>query len=406
MQVREMRTEDVREFALLYRGAYPGTGVTLNEAIEAMERRMAAPDMQLLIAVDDSNKILGGLTLFDFTIYHGTSELKMGGIGAVAVGLDAKKHGVAKVLLEDTLKRMKEADVPVSILYPFRHDFYQQMGWGQVGEVKEFKFLPASLPVYPERQYVRRFADSDLEGLKLCYDEVARQGNCMIKRADYHWERKLKPVPDLFVFEKDGQIQGYMQVAFIKNPTSFLNYEMEVQEIIYTTQEAYFGLLGFISSQHDQMAAVIHYTQRTDPFHHLLKEPRRSPEVINGLYHNSQRIGAGWMYRLVDVEKAMTARTYNDADLDVTFVLEDSFLPENSDNYHLTLSGGKPTLVRGETSKYQVKTDISTFAQLFTNYLTFSQAAQIRKIEISDPAIIPQLEAAFKQPEPRMLHFF
>ena len=407
MQVREMKVQDVEEYAQLYRGAYPGTGMSMAEASEGLSRRLEAPDLKCLVLEGENGKLLGGLTMHDFTIYHGGSELKMGGIGSVAVALDAKKSGVAKILLADALERMLKADVMVSTLYPFRHDFYQQMGWGQVGEVKEFKFAPSSLPVYPERRWVRRFKNEDLPGVQKCYDQFAMGGNCTAKRPELFWERKMKVSPDLFVYEKDGQIEGYVQIAFPKDGPTFLHYDMSIVELVYNTQEAYFGILGFIASQFDQVASVYYYTRRSDPFHFLLKEPRRAQDLFNRLYHFSQKVGVGWMYRLVDMEKALRARAnYNGANLDVTFVIEDSFLPRNSGSYHFVLKDGKPTVTRGEENEYIVKTDISTFAQLFTNYMTFSQAMQIRKAEVSNPAVLKALEEAFLQPEALMMEFF
>lgn len=407
MKMRQLREQDLMEYAVLYRSAYPGAGFNNDTAYDALRKRLDLGDQKTLVAVDESERILGGLTLIDYTIYQNYNELKMCGIGSVCVGLDAKKQGVARFMMETALQEMAQNDVPVSILYPFRHDFYQQMGWGQVGEVKEFKFAPASLPTYAERKHVRRYREGDLDGMKRCYDAFARPMNCMGQRADYNWVRRASICPDWFVYEEDGEIQGYVHITFKKHDTSFLVNDIIIQELIYTSQKAYFGLLGFLASQFDQIESIYYYTRRNDPFHHLLKEPRRENDIFNRLYHYAQRIGVSWMFRVINVAKALESRcNYRGANLDVTFDIEDSFVPGNSDKYTLILRDGKPQVIRGQESKYRVNVNISTFSQIFVNYLTLQDAVQIGRARVNDPSIIPLLDKAFALPEAFLLEFF
>ncbi|MCK4258259.1 MAG: GNAT family N-acetyltransferase [Halanaerobiales bacterium] len=407
MRIRELRKEDLKEYAIINNNAYPGAKRTLEQTMEQLEKSMEYEHTQTFVAIDDYDKILGGLILLDFTIYQNYNELKMGGIGGVCVGLDSKKQGVAKMLVEDALQRMVEKELPISILYPFRHDFYQKMGWGQVGEVKEFKFPPSSLPVYPGRESVRGYRDSDLEGIKQCYEHFARSGNCTVKRTDNLWNLKMKHKPNIFVYEEDGVIQGYMQIGFDTSDPSFLKNDLKVIEMIYVNQHAYFGLLGFTASQLDQFDSVIYCTRRNDPFHHLLKEPCRDNQILHGLYHYSQKIGLGWMFRVLNVEKALMGRkNYQGANLEVTFEIEDSFLPQNSGSYTFVLNDGKPEVYRDRESANKIKLDISTFSQLYANYLTFSDAVNLGKAEVSDQDILSSLEKAFILPEPQMLEYF
>lgn len=407
MKMRELREQDLMEYAVLYRSAYPGAGYTNETAYDALRKRLELSDQKTLVAVDASDRLLGGLTLIDYTIYQNYNELNMCGIGSVCVALDAKKQGVARFMMEAALKEMVQKDVPVSILYPFRHDFYQKMGWGQVGEVKEFKFAPGSLLNYPERKYVRRYREGDLAGIKRCYDAFARPMNCMGQRPDDNWARRAAMRPDWFVYEENGEIQGYIHITFKKHETSFLVNDIVVQEMVYTHQRAYFGLLGFLASQADQIERIYYYTRRNDPFHHLLKEPRRESEIFNRLYHSAQRIGVSWMFRVVNVAKALESRrNYRGANLDVTFVIEDSFVSGNCGSYTLVLRDGKPQVTRGDGSSYRVVLDIATFSQIFTNYLNLHDAVQIGRASVNDPEIIPFLDKAFALPEPFLLEFF
>lgn len=406
MESRELQREQIKEFVEIYHDAYPGPNLTHAHWEEMIQKRFDREDMSTIIAVDENDRILGGLKLIDYTLYQKYNQLPAGGIGGVCVSLDAKKRGVAKFLMEDAVRRMKEAGKIVSILYPFRQDFYNNMGWGQVGELKEFRFKPASLELYPERQWVRRYQSKDLGQVKECYEEFARQGNCLAVRKEITWENKMLAKPSFYVYEKDGKIEGYIHVSFQKGK-SMLSYDMVVKEMVNISQEAYFGLLGFIASQFDQVENVTYYTHSKDPFHHLLKEPRREEELFNLLYHYSQRVGIGWMFRVLDVEKALIARlNYNAANLEVTFVIEDSFCSEQSGSYLLTLIDGKPKVVCGGESSFRVKLDISTFSQFFAGYLSLQDAMLLRKAEVSDESMVSALDHAFNLPAPRLMEFF
>ncbi len=406
MLIRELREEDLLEYGMVYTNAYPGFKRPIEQIVEVLRNGFEEVHTQTLVGVDENGKIQGGFKLLDFSIYQNYNEFKMGGIGGVCVSLDAKKQGVAKQLIKEALRRMIEKDIPISILYPFRHDFYEKMGWGQVGEVKEFKFAPSSLPLYPEREFIRGYQDKDLDGIKECYERFAKSGNCTVKRTENLWNAKMKHRPNMFVYEEEGVIEGYMVIGFDRKESSPLRNDLRILEMVYTTQRAYFGLLGFIASQFDQFESVIYATRRNEPFHLLLKESRREHEIIHGLYHYSQKVGLGWMLRVIDVKKALLGRmNYNATNLDVTFIIEDSFLPENSGSYTFILNDGKP-VVNQEKSKYQIKLDIATFSQLFVNYLTFTDAAKIRKLEVNDPAILACLDQAFSLPEPQMLEYF
>ena len=409
MRIREMKKEDISEVSPNYINAYPGFNMAPEETANFFEGKLEREDNSLYLAVDEQDTILGGFNLIDYTIYLKYNQFEMSGIGGVWVGLEHKKRGVAKFLMKEALKIMRKKGVPISTLYPFRHDFYQKMGWGQVGEFREFKFKPSSLEVYPERKFVKEYTEEDQEGIQNCYDQYARGQNCMVKRTDKNWESRFKRKPRIYIYEEGGEIQGYMNFNFGKPNTSPLNYEMIIRELVALNRKAYHGLLGFVASQFDQVKEVLYFTHPADPFHHLLKEPRRADELMysTGVFHYAQRIGIGWMFRLVDVEEALKGRlNYNGANLEVTFNIEDDFLEENSGQYRLILKDGKPEVHKGQDCESEIKADIATLSQLYTNYLTFQDAVDIGKIEVSDERIIEELDRAFKLPQAMMLESF
>ena len=77
-----------------------------------------------------NDQLIGMMRWHDLSMnVHGTQMLT-GGIGMVAVDLLHKKEKVAKTMLEGFIGSYRERGVSLVSLYPFRVDFYKQMGFG------------------------------------------------------------------------------------------------------------------------------------------------------------------------------------------------------------------------------------------------------------------------------------
>src|SRR3972149_5947411 len=75
------------------------------------------------------------------------AEVSVGGVASVGVAPDARRSRVGRALLEGMLARMRSRGMVVSMLYPFKHDFYRKLGWGLVGEMRRYRFRPDALPL-------------------------------------------------------------------------------------------------------------------------------------------------------------------------------------------------------------------------------------------------------------------
>lgn len=74
--------------------------------------------------------LVGTTRYFDFAMRIRSVEAFVGGVGMVATDLTHKKQGVAKALIGAFLAHYRARGATMTILHPFRHDFYRRMGWG------------------------------------------------------------------------------------------------------------------------------------------------------------------------------------------------------------------------------------------------------------------------------------
>jgi predicted acetyltransferase len=76
----------------------------------------------------------GAARLHDFVMNVRGAQIPAAGIGMVAVDLAYKKEHVARDLMHGWLEYCRKQDIPFALLYPFRPDFYKQMGFSSVAK--------------------------------------------------------------------------------------------------------------------------------------------------------------------------------------------------------------------------------------------------------------------------------
>ena len=92
------------------------------------------------------NDMIASMRFHDFRVNVRGTIVPACGIGAIAVGLSHQKHGVAKELMQFYHRHFCEKDYALSILWPFRPDFYRKMGYGFGAKTHRYTVLPSSLP--------------------------------------------------------------------------------------------------------------------------------------------------------------------------------------------------------------------------------------------------------------------
>jgi predicted acetyltransferase len=131
--VKPMPESDLDKFAEIVSNAYPAFPLSSVEEMERFKKNMGETyedDGRCIYGLYRDGELLGGMIFYDFQVNLFSRMCPAGGLGLVAVDLLHKKEKVAKEMLEFFLDHYYGRDFPLTMLYPFRPDFYKKMGFG------------------------------------------------------------------------------------------------------------------------------------------------------------------------------------------------------------------------------------------------------------------------------------
>jgi len=355
------------------------------------------------ILAEENKQLLGCLKINPFETYMRGTKLRVGGIGGVAVLPEHRRRGIAEELINTSIRQMAEQGYPISILYPFQHRFYRKFGWGFVGGAQFYEFSPANLQTFEERQFVRRWKQNDKRSIQNAYEQKIRDGNCALLRSEKFWQREVFPkFNECFVYD-DGTIKGYIVFEYQKNPTTI---DIFIKELIALMPEAYRGILGFLSSLGEQVAAIKYLAPMDEPLYNFLKEPRSvESQRIVFEYRNLATFCTGFMLRVVHLEKALKILgNLPSVSGEVTFLVHDKQYPENSKPTTLTVQNGMVSVTMNSDSAVNFETDIATFSQLYSGFVTGTQGYWSSKVK-SDQRTLNLVDSAFRNRPPFIYQF-
>jgi predicted acetyltransferase len=345
-------------------------------------------------------EINGLMQLYDFTMNFDGTEVGMGGVGMVAVDFYHKKAKVAKELIEFYLRFYRERKVPFAALYPFRPDFYKQMGFGYGTKMNQYNMLPAALPSKGNRKAVRPLQSSEKEQMAACYMRAYAQTHGLFAKAAKDFNRLFENSAfRVLGYERDGELRGFSVFQFHHDPATRTN-DIELIEFVYEDRDSLAALLAFYNSQADQVKRI-RFNSQDLHFHHLLNDISDGGNmVVRPIAHQSNRAGVAVMYRVVDTVgafEALSEHNFGDQNLTVKFAIRDSFLPENAAPLTVRFSAGKPSIV-GEDATYdcEVSIDIAEFSSLFMGVVSFKTLQLYGLAEISDESQIAAIDALFQ----------
>lgn len=406
-----MTDADLDTFLTIVNGAYPTfathTPDAREQALECWRAEMSEPDSAFYGAFR-GGQLVGGMKHFDFTMNVFGAQVLTGGVGLVAVDLFHKKAHVAKDLISFFLEHYRARGAPFAALYPFRPDFYHQMGFGYGTKTNEYRVRPADLPSDGDRAAVVPLASGDAPTVAACYARLQARTHGLIQRTERPLARNLAN-PELHAagFWQDGELRGYLFCKFESAGISgnFTANDLAVAELLYETPVALRGLLAFLRSQADQARHVVFRNQ--DPhFSDLFFDTRSvgSAEVIPYMVmaHVTNRQGTGIMYRVLDTATAFRALADHDfggQTLRLRVTVRDTFLPANDGAVTIDVRAGRASLapaVGGDNeADATIALDVSDFASLLLGVVPFSSLYWHGRATLSDPARLDSVTRLF-----------
>jgi predicted acetyltransferase len=407
-EIRKLaKDQDFEDFISVYINAYPGVPTDREKVTERMKWMQENDPNSNIWGLWDDGRLIGGERLIDFKLNYFGQFIPAGGVGMVAVDLLEKKRGAAKDLISYFLDYCEDHEEYMAMLYPFRPDFYHQMGFGYGTRMDKYCFEPTSLPGGGFREGLAYLTADDGGALTECYNEFAagRHGYC--RRADMTPLAKgYGPQRKLVGYRHDGKLLGYLVLDFQKGgvESNFVKNYLVINEWISLTQEAFLALAGFIHTQADQFFRVEYHTQNPD-FYFALKDVRNgTDEVIPHVYHESNTAGVGLMYRIVNFRRLLevtAVRNYGGMDAELTIKLTDTFRPQNAGEYNIEFRGGTARLADKKLAGMRIELDVSDLSSLFMGAVDIGSLYRLGRLiaREEDLPVLQRVFHAWQKPE-------
>ncbi|MEZ4593370.1 MAG: GNAT family N-acetyltransferase [Chloroflexota bacterium] len=412
-EIRPLQTEaEWDAYTTISINAYPGIRATDEAARRRFKERGQEMNTDPIITVYglfEAGEMRGSMRLYDFTMrLHGT-DLLVGGLGGVGVDLLHKKERIAYDLVQWFQRHYQQKGAAMTVLYPFRPDFYKQMGYGYGRKLNQYHIPPASLP-NGNRQNVTFLDASHQQAFNDCYERVRQASNGLMIQPESTVKALFSPDSTLkkVGYWADGQLQGYLLFSFEPVPNgNFLRNNIVIRTLLYENSAALRGLLAFLRAQADQIEAVVLNTQDED-FHLLLHDPRNgSHNLMPGIYHESNVQGLGMMYRVIDVPRLfdlLAGHNFGGQTVTVQLNLRDSFWPECAGAWVLVAENGRITLNPAAKPDVEIGLDVAEFSSLLIGATTFRQLLAYGLADISDPAYTDAVQQMFYTPNKPICH--
>lgn len=381
---RTAKAADVNALASMAMRAYP----VPDRSVESIREHFADSPWSTLDDVyicEIAGSPAASAFMHPFRVFAWGTTWRAGGLGGVAVAPDRRRLGVARGLVRHCQSVCRERGWPLMPLYPFRVDFYAKLGWG-VAETRDVYTLPvASIPDDPAAASVRVVTLAEAEHLLPVYEAFAERRNGHLARSGASWMKiLLRRLPFLAVHEGADGPDGYMLYKVEAAGTHFLHQRMRIQELVWTTDAAWRGLLGFVRRQSDQIAEVAYEAREDDALiHHAAHPSVPDGPIVGGAFHMVSRRGIGIMMKILDPKATIAARRFGPGAgaLDVT--IHDP-LTEESASFRLDVEDGRGRASdAGSGRAHTLTLDSGTWAAMECGALTLAQASRLGKIELS-----------------------
>jgi len=406
LEIREIERDDYHRMIRLLANAYPGFGMatsdTINKRVDMFRTSLRDKRKHALGAFRD-DELIGSMFLWDYHInLHGPMVLS-GGLGGVAVDLTHKKERVALDLVKYYLQNYLEQGAALAVLWPFRTDFYKNMGFGYGARSFQYRLDPKALP-RGNKKNVRHLTADDIPAINDCYNKFTAGRTGMIEETEAGWQNRfeLREAEQYIGCELGGELKAFMVFEFRRgNPGNMLDNHMMVHQIIYDDHDALLRMLAFLRAQADQISRVLIHTDE-DEFYFLLSDVLTdSARTFHPIYQDSHMAGVGIMYRVLDVKAVFASLQnysfgrYTGA---ITFDLKDNLIAANDGRLVVQFSDGRPEISVAASGEITLTMDIAEFSSLMMGSVRLRTLLDYRLAEISDPERLPALDRAFSFP--------
>lgn len=318
--IRPLHPGDIHQYIEIYLNAYPSGKDLSADGIryytEKTLKAMSDFDDINFFGYFHDNKLVATMKLIDFSMNLYGKMVPATGLMALGVHPIYKKQGIAGRMVEFFEDYTKKSGALVSLLLPFRVDFYRRLGYGCGTRMTRFHIPTDQLPksATDSALTLELLDKSQIGDVLSCYEDFAEHNHGALKKFSEEIRDIKEDCDTKYIGCYDDEfLEGYAAFKIINDSSA--NYtinHIEVKELIYSNSTVLRKLLHGLRMQSDLASSVILTTGEED-FYHILT----SPQDVTGNYYdfgflqtNTQALGT--MYKIPDLPRFIAASYYRE----------------------------------------------------------------------------------------------
>lgn len=307
----------------------------------------------------------GCAAVWDMRQWFGGRPVRSRAVAALTVDPAARGAGLGRALAADLLREAHAEGCALSVLYAATLPLYAKLGYARAGSTLTYGAPPAALADGPG-EGLRRLDPLDADVLAALRLREVRESNGLAERTEAQWTLLLQPgdEPAADVYVADGQDgpEGYVAV---RPPAER---RLTVADVCVRGRRAARRVLGFLAGYRAQVDRVVWPGGPEDPLVHLAAEAGAS---IDGWEE--------WLARVLDVERALTARGYPPgAEGTLALDVADPVLSHNHGRFRLAVADGCGRVIPlHDEGQADVVLPVAALAPLFTGHLGAAALARM-----------------------------
>ena len=346
-------------------------------------------------AAREGGQIVGGAGAFTFDMTVPGGPVPTAGITVVGVYPTHRRRGVLRSMMRAQLDDVRERGEPIAALWASEETIYGRYGYGMASYCGAME-LPREYSQFARplerRGRVRIVTPEEArELMPPIYDRARAVTPGMLSRSPEWWElRVIADPPDrrdgggpkrFAILDLDGAPAGY---AIYRHKPAFEDgvsvAKLAVLEAIADDGQATAEIWRYLLDI-DWTARIASWLLPVDhPLFQLLANPRRM----------GFRVGDALWVRLVDVGKALSARSYA-ADGALVLDVADEFCPWNEGRWRL--DDGEAARTEEEP---ELRLDVQALASVYLGGFTFAELARVGRIEELREGALDRADAVFR----------
>ncbi len=349
----------------------------------------------------DGDRCVGHAAGFRFdTRVPGGAWLATIGVTRVGVLSSHRRQGILRDLMTRLLTEALERGQVLASLRASETLIYQRFGFALAGECAEVIVNPVTaLPIRGTAAGTMRILKPDeiLETIKPIYERAATRPG-VLARPDWMWQR---------YFENALELGGDAEFVAVHTSTEgvddgFVHYAVKWTTERFTPPQGEGEVYDLWGTEPSVELALWDYLCHVDLVREWYGEERPVDEVAplavadRRSYRSKMQWDEQWLC-ILDVDAALTARTYADLPGAITVAVVDDLLTQNAGVWEISSAGAKRTSASADDADLTI--DVGALAAAYLGGTKWAALAAVGRVTARIPSVLTIADALFTVPE-------